>query len=60
MTKKLLTVREAASFLDVHFMTIYKWCYERKIPFIRIRGSIRLDPEALDAWVREGEVKIQG
>lgn len=56
----LLTIKEAAERLKVHPQQLYKLVYAKKVPFIRKPGvGVRFDPDTLDAWVREGEVKIQ-
>ena len=59
--KKLLTVTQAAEMLNIHKITLYKLIYARKIPYIRKEGmGLRLDPDQLEAWVKQGEVEANG
>jgi excisionase family DNA binding protein len=52
---KLLTVKEAADFLQITENTIYLWARNGKLPCIRFGSSIRFDPEELKKGVRRGE-----
>ncbi len=47
MDEKLLTVKEAAAFLQVSEDRLYRWVAWQTIPHIRLGRSIRFDPEAL-------------
>ena len=59
--KKLLTVIQAAEMLEIHRITLYKLIEDKKIPHIRKKGlGLRLDPDQLEAWVKEGEVEANG
>lgn len=44
---KLLTVKEAADFLQITENTIYLWARQGKLPCIRFGTSIRFDPDEL-------------
>ncbi len=49
---KLMTVREAADYLNCHQMTIRKMISRREIPHIKKSGiGIRLRKEDLEAWL---------
>ena len=43
-----LTVKEAAYVLKTDPKTVYGWCYQGKIEFFRVVGSIRIKKESLD------------
>jgi len=59
--KKLLTVIQAAEMLGIHKITLYKLIEAHKIPYIRKEGlGLRLDPDQLEAWVKQGEVETNG
>jgi excisionase family DNA binding protein len=59
--KKLLTVVQASELLGINRFTLYKLIYARKIPYIRKEGlGLRLDPDQLETWTRQGEVEANG
>ena len=43
-----LTVKEAAYMLRVAPQTVYGWCYQGKVRFFRIGGSLRIKVESLE------------
>ena len=47
---KALKVEELADLLGVAMRTIYKEVEENRIPFFRVRGSIRFDPHQVADW----------
>jgi len=59
--KKLLTIVQGAELLGIHKITLYKLIYAREIPYIRKKGvGLRLDPDQLEAWAKQGEVEASG
>ncbi len=53
--KALLTVPQAAEYLQVHVKTLYKWINENRIPHYRIGGGgIRLKKVEIDEWIEKG------
>jgi excisionase family DNA binding protein len=62
---KLLTVQEAAKFLDVAPSTLYMRVQENRIPFVRLwagkrKNSIRFTMESLQEFVRANTVQVAG
>ena len=56
---KLLTVCQAAEYLQLHPNTIYKLVKRDEIPFIRIKGlGIRFRKDEIDEWLKQGSLKI--
>ena len=51
MAKKLLTIADAAKYLDIHPMTLYKWVRKEKIPAAKMGKIWRFRKEKLDAWI---------
>lgn len=51
MDGKLLTVREAASYLAVSASWLYREVELRKVPHLRLGRAIRFDPQALERWL---------
>lgn len=49
-TERLLTVKEAATFLAVKDRTIYTWVQQRRIPFRRAGRLLRFDRVELSNW----------
>jgi excisionase family DNA binding protein len=52
---KALKVEELADLLGVAIRTIYKEVEDNRIPFFRVRGSIRFDPHQVADWL-EGKM----
>jgi excisionase family DNA binding protein len=49
--KKALTVEELADLLGVAVRTLYKEVEDDRIPFFRVRTSIRFDPHQIADWL---------
>ena len=56
---KLITVKDAASFLQVHPKTVYKWINKDKIPFIKINGQIRFKKNDIDEFIKKNKSNEQ-
>jgi excisionase family DNA binding protein len=48
----LLTVREAAHFLNVSVSTLYGWAWQRRISFVKVGRALRFDRADLDKFIR--------
>ncbi len=57
MPKEILTIAEAASFLQIGRRSLYNLIKEGKIPGKKILNKWRFERESLKAWVREGDEK---
>ena len=53
--KKALTVEELADLLCIAIRTLYKEVEDNRIPFFRVRSSIRFDPHQVADWL-EGKM----
>ena len=49
----LMTLREVADYLGLHYLTIYRLIQERKIPAARLGGRWRFKKEVLDEWIEK-------
>jgi excisionase family DNA binding protein len=49
---RLLTPDDVAELLRLSKTTVYRLCRRGEIPTLRIGGSLRVDPDALDGWIR--------
>lgn len=54
-TTEFLTVSQVAHLLKVSPKLIYKMIAAGKLPASRIAGALRLDPNALIAWLNENQ-----
>ena len=46
-----MTLQEAARYLGIHQVTLYRLIRESDIPAIRLRGQWRFKKDHLDAWL---------
>lgn len=60
MTSSIMTIREAAQYLKLNYMTIYKLAQQGKIPASKIGGNWRLKKELLDEWIAESSRAFLG
>jgi excisionase family DNA binding protein len=54
MEKEILTIEEAASYLQIGKRSLYKLVKEGKIPGKKILNKWRFEKESLKVWIREG------
>ena len=55
-TKPLLNKREVAAMLAVKIWTIDSWVSQRKIPFLKLGGCVRFDPDQISKWLQSKTV----
>jgi excisionase family DNA binding protein len=56
MEKEILTIDEAAAYLQIGKRSLYKLAKEDRIPCKKILNKWRFEKEALRAWIRAGSV----
>lgn len=49
--EKLLTAVEVAGMLQVTRQAIYQWVHHRRIPCIRVGGSVRFRKSDIEDWL---------
>ena len=54
--KRLLTVDETAEQLGLSPKTIRAWIYTRKLGFVRVDGSVRIEQAAVEDLIAAGRV----
>ena len=54
MEKEILTIEEAAAYLQIGRRSLYKLAKEGKIPGKKILNKWRFERESLKAWIRDG------
>ena len=57
---ELMNVKEAAAYLRVNFMTVYKLIQKKRIPAIKVGGNWRFKKEMLDDWLRQNTTNCRG
>jgi len=57
--KEVLSVLEAAQFLGISERTMRQLIAEKRVPFARVGGSLRLRRTALVEWLRQEEHRNQ-
>ncbi len=50
--RKLLTISELSTLLNIARKTVYNLVYRREIPFVKVGGSLRFDPDQIDKWIK--------
>jgi len=53
---KLLDISQLSEMLNVKKKTIYDWTHKGQIPFIKLGGLIRFDPEEIQKWVTSKKI----
>lgn len=54
INKRLLTPKEVSEYLGIKEKTLYKWVYEKKIPYVKLSHKVlRFDKEKIDMWIEE-------
>jgi excisionase family DNA binding protein len=56
MEKEILTIEEAAAYLQIGKRSLYKLAKEGRIPCKKILNKWRFEKEALRAWIRTGSM----
>jgi len=56
----LMTTKEAAEYLKLNYMTVYKLAQRGRIPAAKIGGNWRFKRDVLDDWLTRKAVTIEG
>ncbi len=52
----LLTIQQAAKHTGLSTHTLYKMVSQRRVPFVKLGGALRFDPNKLDQWIKQNTV----
>lgn len=52
----LIGKAQVAEMFSVSIKTIDRWVHLQTIPFLRINGSVRFDPDHLERWIKSKRV----
>jgi len=53
----LLTPDEAAKLLRLSKSSLYKYCMERRVPFVKYEGKLLFSAERLEKWIVDRSVE---
>ena len=56
----LMTTKEAAEYLRLNYMTVYKLAQRGKIPATKVGGNWRFKREILDEWIARQATTVEG
>lgn len=56
----LMTTKEAAEYLRLNYMTVYKLAQRGKIPATKVGGNWRFKKEILDEWIARQAIAVEG
>ncbi len=56
MTRRLISIQDAAQYTDLSVQTLYKMVSQRRIPFVKMGRLTKFDVALLDAWIKQNTV----
>lgn len=54
--KELLSVKEAATYLNISHFTLRNWVCQRKVPFVKLGKRLLFHPRDLDVFIQTNKV----
>ena len=58
MEKRLLNIKEASEYLGIPEGSLYKFVWQKRIPFVvRIGRALRFDKMGMDRWIEKNTVE---
>lgn len=60
MLDRLMTTKEAAEYLKLNYMTVYKLAQRGRIPASKVGGNWRFKRDILDEWLTRRAVTVEG
>lgn len=55
--RPLWGIKQASNFLTLEVQTLRKMCCNKQIPYLKLNGAVRFDPDALCKWAKAQEIK---
>lgn len=56
----LLTINELAAELGLAKATLREWCWQKRIPYVKLGRAVRFRREEIEAWLRAHAVATEG
>lgn len=60
MEKRLFNIKEVSDYTGIPINTLYAWANRKKIPYIKLNGSIKFEIHHIDKWIKKNTIKIEG
>ncbi len=60
MEKRYLNVAELSEYLNIPKHTLYSWVSMKRIPHLKIGGTLRFDMRDIETWLKEKKVEVHG
>lgn len=58
MERRFATIAELSEYLNISRHTLYSWVSRKKIPYLKISGTLRFDMHDIDKWLKEKNVEV--
>ncbi len=55
--ERLLGIEELAKYLGISKGTLYVWVCHRKIPYLKIGGSVKFDLREIESWLKNKRIR---
>ncbi len=57
MQKRLLTVKEASTYLGISVNTLYSWVSQKKIDYVKMGRLTKFDIKVLDKYIENNTIE---
>lgn len=54
--KRLIDIKDAASYTGLSVHTVYAMVSQRRIPYVKVGRLVKFDMGLLDAWIKQNTV----
>ena len=58
MERRFASITELSEYLNISRHTLYSWVSRKKIPHLKISGTLRFDMRDIEKWLKEKKVKV--
>lgn len=56
MERRLVDIKEAATYIGLSIHTLYTMVSQRRIPFVKVGRLVKFDLDLLDKWIKQNTV----
>lgn len=56
MDKRLIDIKELSDKINVSISTLYTWCSQRRIPYVKFGKLTRFDLKDINEWIDRNRV----
>ena len=56
IARRLLDIREVATYTGLSTHTLYNMVSQRRIPYVKLGGALRFDKAKVDDWIKNHSV----